>query len=98
MSLLLRCLQQPDCETIPSDTAVAIVASLLKKINLLPLNCNQDQRECATKGLEVIRAFLEIPSATKTSHVTYYDLLREVSIRSPLHKAVENGLSVLTSN
>ncbi|KAG0043526.1 Mediator of RNA polymerase II transcription subunit 23 [Gryganskiella cystojenkinii] len=78
MSLLLRCLQQPDCETIPSETAVAIVTSLLKKINLLPLNCNQDQRECAIKGLEVIRVFLEIPSATKSSHVTYYDLLREI--------------------
>ncbi|KAG0212470.1 hypothetical protein BGX33_003615 [Mortierella sp. NVP41] len=78
MALILRCLQQPDCETIPSETSVAIMTSLLKKINLLPLNCNHDQRECATKGLEVIQAFLEIPSATKTAHATYYDLLREI--------------------
>ncbi|KAF9982144.1 Mediator of RNA polymerase II transcription subunit 23 [Modicella reniformis] len=78
MSLILRCLQQPDCETIPSETAVAIILSILKKINLLPLNCNKDQRECATKGLEVIRAFLEIQSATKTAHASYYDLIREI--------------------
>ncbi|KAF9173284.1 Mediator of RNA polymerase II transcription subunit 23 [Mortierella sp. AD011] len=78
MSLILRCLRQPDCETIPSETAVAIMTSLLKKINLLPLNCNKEQRDCATKGLEVIRAFLEIPSASKSAHATYYDLLREI--------------------
>ncbi|KAG0207246.1 hypothetical protein BGX28_001465 [Mortierella sp. GBA30] len=76
-SLLLRCLQQPDCETIPSETAVAIMTSLLKKINLLPLSCNKDQRECASMGLKVIQAFLEIPSNSKTAHATYYDLLRE---------------------
>ncbi|KAF8940828.1 Mediator of RNA polymerase II transcription subunit 23 [Dissophora ornata] len=79
MSLMLRCLRQPDCETIPSETAVKIVTSLLKMINLLPLNCNKDQRECAAKGLEVVRVFLETPSTTKTAHATYYDLLREVN-------------------
>ncbi|KAF9921454.1 Mediator of RNA polymerase II transcription subunit 23 [Linnemannia zychae] len=78
MALILRCLQQPDCEAIPSETSVAIMTSILKKINLLPLSCNQDQRECAAKGLEVIQAFLEIPSAAKTAHATYYDLLREI--------------------
>ncbi|KAK3821090.1 MAG: mediator complex subunit 23-domain-containing protein [Benniella sp.] len=78
MSLILRCLQQPDCETIPSETAVAIIISILKKINVLPLNCNKDQRECATKGLEVIHAFLETPGGTKTAHATYYDLIREI--------------------
>ncbi|KAK3840300.1 MAG: mediator complex subunit 23-domain-containing protein [Linnemannia elongata] len=79
MALILRCLQQPDCETIPSETSVAIMMSILKKINVLPLNCNHDQRECASKGLEVIQAFLEIPSAAKTAHATYYDLIREIS-------------------
>ena len=78
MALILRCLQQTDCETIPSETSVAIMISILKKINVLPLNCNHDQRECASKGLEVIQAFLEIPSSAKTAHATYYDLLREV--------------------
>jgi len=57
---------------------VAIIISILKKINVLPLNCNKDQRECATKGLEVIHAFLETPGGTKTAHATYYDLIREV--------------------
>lgn len=78
MSLILRCLQQPDCETIPSETAVAVIISILKKINVLPLNCNKDQRESAAKGLEVIHAFLETPGGTKTAHTTYYDLIREV--------------------
>ncbi|KAI1321288.1 Mediator of RNA polymerase II transcription subunit 23 [Mortierella claussenii] len=78
MSLILRCLQQPDCETIPSETAVTIMTTLLKKINLLPLNCNVEQRECASQGLEVVRAFLEIPSANKSAHATYYDMLREI--------------------
>ncbi|KAG0220531.1 Mediator of RNA polymerase II transcription subunit 23 [Mortierella sp. GBA43] len=77
MSLILRCLQQPDSETIPSETAVAIVISILKKINVLPLNCNKDQRECTTKGLEVVQAFLEIQGPSKTAHITYYDLIRE---------------------
>ncbi|KAF9207535.1 Mediator of RNA polymerase II transcription subunit 23 [Haplosporangium sp. Z 27] len=78
MDLILRCLKQPDCETIPSETAVAIMTSLLKKINLLPLNCNKEQRECASRGLEVVRAFLEISSTSKSAHATYYDLLREI--------------------
>ncbi|KAF9195517.1 Mediator of RNA polymerase II transcription subunit 23 [Haplosporangium sp. Z 767] len=68
----------PDCEVIPTDTAVTIMTSLLKKINLLPLSCSQQQRECASMGLEVIQAFLEFPSANKTAHATYYDLLREI--------------------
>ncbi|KAG0328977.1 Mediator of RNA polymerase II transcription subunit 23 [Dissophora globulifera] len=79
MALILRCLQQPDCEAIPSEMAVTIMTSILKKINLLPLNCNEEQRECATEGLEVIKAFLEIPSASKTAHATYHDLLREAN-------------------
>lgn len=76
MSLLLRCL--PECETISSETAVTIMASLLKKINLLPLHCTQDQKDCANMGLEVIQALLEIPGGSNSSHATYYDLIREV--------------------
>lgn len=72
MSLLLRCL--PECE-ISSETAVTIMASLLKKINMLPLHCTQGQKDCASMGLEVIQALLEIPG---NSHATYYDLIREV--------------------
>ncbi|KAG0370098.1 Mediator of RNA polymerase II transcription subunit 23 [Gamsiella multidivaricata] len=77
MSLILRCLQQPDSETIPTETAVVIITSLLKKINLLPLNCDKEQQECASKGLMVVQVFLEAPGPTKTVHATYYDLLRE---------------------
>ncbi|KAG0085283.1 Mediator of RNA polymerase II transcription subunit 23 [Podila epicladia] len=76
MSLLLRCL--PECETISSEIAVTIMASLLKKINLLPLHCTQDQKDCASMGLEVIQALLEIPGGSNSSHATYYDLIREI--------------------
>ncbi|CAO3565425.1 unnamed protein product [Mortierella alpina] len=99
MSLLLRCLQQPDCETIPSETAVAIMTSLLKKINLLPLNCDKSQRECACMGLEVIQAFLEIPNNSKTAHASYYDLLREIPQVFPpgvvVHWTLESFMSHL---
>ncbi|KAF9586091.1 Mediator of RNA polymerase II transcription subunit 23 [Lunasporangiospora selenospora] len=78
MALLLRCLQQPDGDAISPETATGIIISLLKKINILPLNCNQDQRESAAKGLEVIRAFLESQNSSKGAHATYYDLLREI--------------------
>ncbi|KAF9935465.1 Mediator of RNA polymerase II transcription subunit 23 [Mortierella alpina] len=99
MSLLLRCLQQPDCETIPSETAVAIMTSLLKKINLLPLNCDKGQRECASMGLEVIQSFLEIPNNSKTAHASYYDLLREIPQVFPpgvvVHWTLESFMSHL---
>ncbi|KAF9915309.1 Mediator of RNA polymerase II transcription subunit 23 [Lobosporangium transversale] len=78
MSLILQCLQQPDCATLPTETAVGTMTSILKKLNLLPLSCNMEQRECASIGLDVIRAFLETPSATKTAHATYYDLMKEI--------------------
>ncbi|KAG0230823.1 Mediator of RNA polymerase II transcription subunit 23 [Actinomortierella wolfii] len=77
-NLILRCLQQPDNETIPSDTSVSIITTLLKKINQLPLNCSKEQLECASMGLEVVFAFLNNPSNGKCTHLSYYDLMKEL--------------------
>ncbi|KAG0334491.1 Mediator of RNA polymerase II transcription subunit 23, partial [Podila humilis] len=98
MSLILRCLQQPECETIPSDTAITIMASLLKKINLLPLHCTQNQRDCASVGLKVIQALLEIPGGGNSSHASYYDLIREISQVFPPGVIVHWTLEALMSH
>ncbi|KAF9976367.1 Mediator of RNA polymerase II transcription subunit 23 [Actinomortierella ambigua] len=77
-NLILRCLQQPESETIPSETSVSIISSILKKINQLPLNCSKEQLECATLGLDVVYAFLHSPANGKCTHASYYDLMKEL--------------------
>ncbi|KAF9163280.1 Mediator of RNA polymerase II transcription subunit 23 [Actinomortierella ambigua] len=83
-NLILRCLQQPDSETIPPETSVPIISSILKKINQLPLNCSKEEFECATLGLEVVHAFLHSPTNGKPTHATYYDLMKELPQTFPI--------------